>query len=368
MTIIVYAVASRSGGALSVLKDFYEEVKLNKDKYPEIKWIFVLSDQDLEDTDNIKIVKIPWVTKSLFHRLVANLTVIKRIYADNNARAIVSLQNMRVFGLNKPTIVSLHNVLPLYNCNFEVLDTVKALIKQYFVNRAIIKSLKRAKAVLVPSRWIREELTTKFGINKSDIKICKTPISSNMYSGSQEELSEPVTFFYPAASYPYKNHRIIVEAVSLLEKQDIRDFKVLFTFTHDQGKHATYLWKIAQPYLDRIFFCGELPREKVLSLYNKAVLIFSSKIETDAMPLLESMQAGGKIIAISLPYSQEAIGTYSKQVMFKNDDVNTLASYMAEVIRTKKLPKNTITVDQAPNENIKSRVEVVVESLCDLEL
>ncbi|HEL1737952.1 TPA: glycosyltransferase [Streptococcus suis] len=366
MTIIVYAVASRSGGALSVLNDFYEEVRVSQDKYPDIKWVFVLSDQKLASIGNITIVNIPWVTKSFFHRLIANLTTVKKLYQDNQASVIVSLQNMKVFGLDKPTIVSLHNVLPLYKCGFQTLGTLKAVIKQFFVNHAIIRSLKTARSVLVPSFWIQEELVRQFGIEKSNIKVCKTPISPSIVDSAKNSLEEPITFFYPAASYPYKNHKAIMEAIVLMERKGNYPFKVVFTFDRNQSKNATNLWLQAQPYLDKIEFCGELPRNEVLTLYSSGILLFPSKIETDAMPLLEGMQAHGKIIAADYPYAKEVLDGYDNILFFEGDSPSSLAEKMTEIISTGVFPTNLSSKSANMAKTFNSRVDTIIESLSDI--
>lgn len=65
--IVVYDVAASASGALSVLNDFYAEVRAYSDK--NIKWTFIISTPQLEETDNIKVVRVPWVKKNWLCRL-----------------------------------------------------------------------------------------------------------------------------------------------------------------------------------------------------------------------------------------------------------------------------------------------------------
>jgi len=63
--IMVFDVPAESGGALTILKQYYEKaIKDTKNK-----WIFVVSTPDLADTKNVKILNYPWVKKSWVHRL-----------------------------------------------------------------------------------------------------------------------------------------------------------------------------------------------------------------------------------------------------------------------------------------------------------
>lgn len=58
---MVFDVPAESGGALSILNEYYENAVNHKDK--SIDWIFVLSKPELESTDNIKVLRYPWIKK-----------------------------------------------------------------------------------------------------------------------------------------------------------------------------------------------------------------------------------------------------------------------------------------------------------------
>lgn len=53
--VIVFDTAAESSGALSVLHGFYREALEDK----SINWIFVVSTPDLDESDNIKVLKFP---------------------------------------------------------------------------------------------------------------------------------------------------------------------------------------------------------------------------------------------------------------------------------------------------------------------
>ena len=57
MNIMVFDVPAATVGALSILNDFYDEVKIHQDK--SINWIFVLSKPNIEETENIKVLRFP---------------------------------------------------------------------------------------------------------------------------------------------------------------------------------------------------------------------------------------------------------------------------------------------------------------------
>ena len=65
MRIVVNDIAANSGGVLTVLKDFYQFVKEN-DK--ENEWIFLVCDDFIESTENVKVLKLPEIKNSYIKR------------------------------------------------------------------------------------------------------------------------------------------------------------------------------------------------------------------------------------------------------------------------------------------------------------
>lgn len=65
MKIMVFDVPAESGGALTILKQYYQEAL--KDK--ENEWIFVVSTPQLKASENAKVLNYAWIKKSLFNRL-----------------------------------------------------------------------------------------------------------------------------------------------------------------------------------------------------------------------------------------------------------------------------------------------------------
>ena len=116
MNIMVFDVPAESGGALSVLNDFYNEAKLFKDK--SINWIFVVSKPDLEETANIKVVKFPWTKKSKVSRLYFDNFVASKLIREHNVDKVFSLQNVTIPHTNVMQVLYVHNAIPFSNFKF----------------------------------------------------------------------------------------------------------------------------------------------------------------------------------------------------------------------------------------------------------
>lgn len=348
MNVIVYAIASRSGGALSVLTDFYKEVTEHSEKYSDITWYFMLSTQELPETDNVKVIRNEWSVKSWGHRAYYNLVTVKHAIKKYNVKAIVSLQNMSVLGSGIPNIVCLHNVLPLYKCDATVLDNTKQRLKQVVVNRGIINSLKGAYRVMVASEWIKEELMKQFRIQEEQIVVSKLaiPKAEMPVTKDEEVMDGKLRFFYPASSFPYKNHRVVVEACKQLASDGVANYEVVFTIREEQSKTAMELSAEVKRFDLPITFVGNLDRDLVLQSYMENVLLFPSKIENDAMPLLECMQYGGYVLAADLPYARDALREYPGKSYFIPDDAQMLAMQMKELIENG-VPRTEIVISSS---------------------
>ena len=91
MRIVVNDIAASTGGALTVLKEFYNCVKEND---RENEWIFLLGDYLLEETDNIKIHVLKDVKASGIKKLAFDFVTGKNYIRKLNPDVVVSLQNI----------------------------------------------------------------------------------------------------------------------------------------------------------------------------------------------------------------------------------------------------------------------------------
>ena len=94
------------------------------------------------------------------------------------------------------------------------------------------------------------------------------------------------------------------------------------------------------------------------------MLLFPSKIENDAMPLIECIQYNGYVLAADLPYARDVLDAYPNKKYFGADDAESLALYMNELIEHN-IPKNEKTAEVI-REKAVSRPEKVAMVLREL--
>lgn len=331
--ILVYDVAADSGGALSVLHDFYMDVRENGDK--SITWTFIVSKPVFEETDNIKVLRYPWIKKSWFHRMVFDSFIAPRIVKEHNFDEIFSLQNMVILVKGFMQIVYVHQSLPFSDYTFKITKNPLYWIYQNIIGLLIFRSIKAADKVIVQTNWMKEACVSKTGVNKDKIIIIPPVINitpNKHFVPTKESLS---TFFYPAAPSVYKNHELIVKACKQLVESGLTDFMVIFTLTGKENKLSRKLYNDTQRYHLPIRFVGQLSREEVFDWYSKSVLLFPSYIETFGLPLLEARMHLCPIIASNKTFVVEILDNYNFYPIDDIFSVNKLANIIYYIVTSR---------------------------------
>lgn len=331
MRIMVFDVPAESGGALSILNEYYDNAANHKDK--NIEWIFVVSKPDLKPTDNVKVLRYPWIKKSWIHRLYFDYFVAPKLVYKYDVDEILSLQNLIIPKVkNTRQSLYVHQSLPFVDYKINFKENKKLWIYQNIIGRKIVNSIKKADHVIVQTNWMKKICIEKTGIeaNRIEVRPPEVNIQVKEYFNNTNESMR--TFFYPAGGSYYKNHRIIVEACEKLIEDGIDDFNVIFTLKGDENKHIKYLNERVKRKELPIDFIGRINREEVFKYYTKSILIFPSYIETFGLPLLEAKLHNGIILASNCHFSREALKDYPRVEFFNPFEVDELAKLMKDKI------------------------------------
>src|SRR5690554_4898763 len=140
MKIMVFDVPADSGGALTILNQYYK--KAVKDS--ENEWIFVISTPHLKEHKNVKILKFPWIKKSWFHRLYFDKMIAKRLVDYHKPDEVLSLQNVIIKNIKVKQTLYLHQALPFSEKKFGTFENFKFWLYQNIISKLIYKSIKKA--------------------------------------------------------------------------------------------------------------------------------------------------------------------------------------------------------------------------------
>lgn len=328
MNIMVFDVAAEGGGALSVLIDYYNE--FCKDK--QNTYIFVLSKPILEQNSNVKILNLPWIKQSWFHRLFFDVFTARLLVEKYKIEKIISLQNIIIPFLDVPQTVLVHNALPFSEYKIKFSDSPKLWFYQNIIGSLIRQSCKKAEGIIVQTNWMKKKVIEQIKVNGNSI-IVRPPVVKISSAGKFCDTSESrKTFFYPAGAGIYKNHEVIVEACKKLKNENIDDYKIVFSLNGNENYNITRIKSIIDNENLPIHFVGILTKDQVFDFYQKSILLFSSNIETIGLPLLEAMAFNTPIIVADCEYSRNILMSYDKVSFFKPQDSIDLKKILEEFI------------------------------------
>jgi len=317
MRIVVNDIAASCGGAVTILKDFYDYLLQNDH---DNEWIFILSDGYIAGHDNIRVILRPDVKRSNINKVIFDLLLGSRFIANLNPDVVLSLQNIITFGLNIPQVVYIHQVLPFQTIkrfSFLKKDERVYAIYQYLIGHLIKESAKKATKIIVQSEWMKSCVVKTIGVESNKIIIARP----NIREISQQVLNIKYTsniFFYPANSAVYKNHDIIYKACEILNDDGCSDFRVDLT--------------ISGCSTGNINFVGALPHDEVLFRYRYATLLFPSYLETFGLPLAEARQMNSVILSGDTEFAREILVGYENAYYFNTDNPRRLADLMKKVM------------------------------------
>ncbi|MGG0283589.1 glycosyltransferase [Peribacillus butanolivorans] len=344
MNIMVFDVPAEKGGALSVLNDFYNEVI--ESEHTNINWIFVLSNPILNETENIRVLRFPWIKKSWGHRLYFDQVVAPKLVKQYKVDKVFSLQNITIPRVNCEQILYVHQPLPFVDYKFSFKDNRLFWVYQNIIGKNIINSINKSQWVIVQTEWMRQAVIEKAKVDSLKVEIIPPTINLEVkkYFGPNDKSLS--TFFYPASGAEYKNHQVIVDASKKLKKLGKINHEVIFTLNGDENNHIRNLYRLVHEEQLPIRFEGNKTRNEVFDLYTKSILIFPSYIETFGLPMLEARMHKGIILAAETPFALEILKGYENVKYFEASNSKELCVLMQQYINKKVLYKPQLEVQQ----------------------
>jgi glycosyltransferase involved in cell wall biosynthesis len=201
-------------------------------------------------------------------------------------------------------------------------------------------SSRKARRIITDSQFTRETLVHKFRLPAEKI----IPIHWGVDAAFRPEVSPvevervrrkyhlpPLFAFYPASTWPHKNHPRLAEAMSLLQSKYHSDCKLVLCGRPEWG-HSAMLAALATHHLQQdALILGYVPAEDLPALYHAAsLLVYPSLFEGFGIPLVEAMSCGCPIVCSNVTSLPEVAGDAA--VLVDPYDVEGLADAMARVL------------------------------------
>jgi glycosyltransferase involved in cell wall biosynthesis len=226
-----------------------------------------------------------------------------------------------------PTAVTIHDIQVVhYPENF-------APIKRFWLQQAVPRGARTSRLVVVPSEFVKRDLVSSLGIDSDRIAV--VTIGSEGLLGEEMSggelvrrrfgLDEPF-FFFPARSYPHKNHLLLLSAFAPVANE----VQLVFTgapWTHDDRIRE----EIDQLGLEgRARHLGHVTRRDLGGLYRAAIaLVYPSRFEGFGAPILEAMSVGCPVVSSNATALPEVVSNAG--LLLDPDDAGAWTNAMRQL-------------------------------------
>ncbi|GFE58496.1 glycosyltransferase family 1 protein [Geobacter sp. AOG1] len=202
-------------------------------------------------------------------------------------------------GLSYPSVLTFHDMQQEYFPEFFSHKELRQRRKTYQ------SSVQEANAVIAVSAHAKNCLVEKYDISPLKVHVVYSGCGNEFYVREPASLSKTITtfslerpfMFYPAATWPHKNHVRLLEALKLLINQGSFDGELLLTGAQ-KNAHRDVNETIKRLRLEaKVRWLGYLPQNVIPQLYNLArLMVFPSLFEGFGLPVIEAMASGCPVV------------------------------------------------------------------------
>ena len=198
--------------------------------------------------------------------------------------------------LDCPSVVTVHDL------QHEVLETFFTASEQARRARVYPTACHTASRIIAISEYVKSEVVSCYAIGKDRVSVvphgcpeefCKDSMAeadlSRVLAGYR--IRKPFCF-YPANTYPHKNHVRLLNAFRKIHEQGDNDLQLVLTGASQWGESAVASAAADLIAASRVVRLGHIPFEHLPILYRHAeFMVFPSLYEGFGIPLLEAMQS-----------------------------------------------------------------------------
>ncbi len=293
----------KQGGAKKLLEYLLEHLEEN---YLDV-YVEVYLDDSIKSIENTPKRNV-FYEKSTFRKIFLFFKKFNNAIYFGNLPPARKTENSLVYFHNLYLLLDLKE---LFQRSF--FYYIKYLLQKLYI-RIFISNV---DLVACQTKKISSEFKKRFNFTNVEIipfyKLCKPFFS--------EIAEKKFDFCYVSLVNAHKNHDLLLKAMELLSKKNIR-VSLVVTIGHEYISLIKNIEEINKQGVVEIHNVGVMPQEKICLLYTECrCLIFPSRYETLGLPLIEAVEMGLDVIAADLDYVYNVI---QPSLVFDPNDVETL--------------------------------------------
>jgi glycosyltransferase involved in cell wall biosynthesis len=200
---------------------------------------------------------------------------------------------------------------------------------------------RRARLVVTSTRWVKHDIVKQYHLHPTKVAfiprgslLAREPLSPAERARTWREHGIPEDFaFYPAATFPHKNHVRLLQALARL-----RDERGITLRLVCCGQLLASHWPKIEAEIVRsrlqtqVIFLGVVPDRMLASLFQSArFMVFPSLFEGLGLPLLEAMRHGLPIVASDATCIPEVAANGA--MLFDGGSVDAIVEALSEAVK-----------------------------------
>jgi len=247
-------------------------------------------------------------------------------------------------GLDVPIVLTVHDIQQEYLPELFSREELAFRHTRYRV------SCERADLILSVSEYTRSCLNEKYGVPLSKVQVTfegcsprflEEPDGTDLAAARARYGLPPEYLFYPASTWPHKNHLKLLEALDRLRREEqLTPSLVLTGFSREARSQVEDRLRELE-LKDQVYLLGHIPQAEMPLLYRMATaLVFPSLFEGFGIPLVEAMSTGLPIVCADRTAVPEIAGPAG--LYFDPQDPDDMARKIATVLRDRELRKKLV--------------------------
>jgi len=236
----------------------------------------------------------------------------------------------------RPYVVTIHDLILWFDTQSRAttLGPLKYALKKFAYKIILKNALKRAKQVIVPSDYTRQDLLKICPHVENKISVVYEGLGGenmNCFLDDKElkiryNITKPY-LLYVGSAYPHKNLQFLIENWRAIQKE--HDYQLVFV-----GKKDFFYQQLEKMVLSfslekEILFADFVPDDILASLYRSAeAFIFPSRYEGFGLPPLEALRQNCPVLALAKTCIPEVL--QDKAVYF-DENIDSLLNAVAKI-------------------------------------